>query len=107
MAKNKEFIYNKTRELGMLNGSSVETGYYTIDGEAKPEKVYLITRFMRKDGTEDMRANALCSIEDAPANDKSIKYEKTAIFLPDYDDDITFRNFYRLAAMQLEKISQE
>lgn len=52
MAKNKEFIYNKTRELGMLNGSSVETGYYTIDGEAKPEKVYLITRFMRKDGTE-------------------------------------------------------
>lgn len=67
MAKNKEFIYNKTRELGMLNGSSVETGYYTIDGEAKLEKVYLITRFMRKDGTEDMRANALCSIEDAPA----------------------------------------
>ena len=66
MAKNKEFIYNKTRELGMLNGSSVETGYYTIDGEAKPEKVYLITRFMRKDGSEDMRANALCSIEDAP-----------------------------------------
>lgn len=42
MAKNKEFIYNKTRGLGMLNGSSVETGYYTIDGEAKPEKVYLI-----------------------------------------------------------------
>ena len=40
-------------------------------------------------------------------NDKSIKYEKTAIFLPDYDDDITFRDFYRLAAMQLEKISQE
>lgn len=37
MAKNKEFIYNKTRELGMLNGSSVETRYYTIDGEAKPE----------------------------------------------------------------------
>lgn len=67
MTKNKEFIYNKTRELGMLNGSSVETGYYTIDGEAKPEKVYLITRFMRKDGSEDMRANALCSIEDAPA----------------------------------------
>lgn len=52
MAKNKEFIYNKTRELGMLNGSSVETGYYTIDGEAKPEKVYLITRFMRKLGTK-------------------------------------------------------
>ena len=52
MAKNKEFIYHKTRELGMLNGSSVETGYYTIDGEAKPEKVYLITRFMRKDGSQ-------------------------------------------------------
>lgn len=40
-------------------------------------------------------------------DDKTIKNEKTAIFLPDYDDDITFRDFYRLAAMQLEKISQE
>lgn len=35
------------------------------------------------------------------------KIKKTAIFLPDYDDDITFRDFYRLAAMQLEKIDQE
>ena len=40
-------------------------------------------------------------------DDKTIKNEKIAIFLPDYDDDITFRDFYRLAAMQLEKISQE
>lgn len=40
-------------------------------------------------------------------DDKTIKNEKTAIFLPDYDDNITFRDFYRLAAMQLEKISQE
>lgn len=67
MFKNKEFIYNKIKELGMLNGTSVELGYYTVDGEDKPEKVYLVTRFMKKDGTEDMRANALCSIEDAPA----------------------------------------
>ena len=27
MAKNKEFIYNKTRELGMLNGSSVNATF--------------------------------------------------------------------------------
>lgn len=40
-------------------------------------------------------------------DDKTIKNEKTAIFLPDYDDNITFKDFYRLAAMQLEKISQE
>lgn len=67
MFKNKEFIYNKIKELGMLNGTSVELGYYTVDGEDKPKKVYLVTRFMKKDGTEGMKANALCAIEDAPA----------------------------------------
>lgn len=72
MVKGKEFIYNKIKELGMLNGTSVELGYYTVDGEDKPEKVYLVTRFMKKDGTEGMKANSLCSVslcsvEDAPA----------------------------------------
>ncbi len=45
--------------------------------------------------------------DDTLGLDNAVKNEKTAIFLPDYDDDITFRDFYRLAAMQLGKIDQE
>lgn len=39
--------------------------------------------------------------------DDTLGLDDKTIFLPDYDDNITFRDFYRLAAMQLEKIDQE
>lgn len=45
--------------------------------------------------------------DDTLGLDNTVKNEKIAIFLPDYDDDITFRDFYRLAAIQLGKIDWE
>lgn len=45
--------------------------------------------------------------DDTLGLDNTVKNEKIAIFLPDYDDDITYRDFYRLAAIQLEKIDWE
>ena len=48
----KEFIYSKTREIGTIGKNTVEIGHYTVDGKEMPDKVYMVTKFSRKDGTE-------------------------------------------------------
>ena len=61
----KEFIYNRTREIGTIGKNTVEIGHYTVDGKEMPDKVYMVTKFSRKDGTESTKANAICSVVDA------------------------------------------
>lgn len=61
----KEFIYSKTREIGTIGKNTVEIGHYTVDGKEMPDKVYMVTKFSRKDGTESTKATAICSVKDA------------------------------------------
>lgn len=63
----KEFIYNKTKEIGTIFGDSttVEIGHYTVDGKDMPDKVYLVKHFIRRNGTEDSKATAICKVEEA------------------------------------------
>ena len=61
----KEFKYVKKAEIGIVNKSSVEIGYYTVNGEKMADKVYLVNRFTRKNGIADLKATAICSIDDA------------------------------------------
>lgn len=61
----KEFIYNKTKEIGKIGDSCVEIGHYTVDGKEMPDKVYLVKYFTRKNGSEDSKASAICKVEDA------------------------------------------
>ncbi len=60
----KEFIYSKTREIGTIGKNTVEIGHYTVDGKEMPDKVYMVTKFARKDGTESTKATAICSVAD-------------------------------------------
>ena len=61
----KEFIYNKTKEIGKLEENlTVEIGHYKVDGKDMPDKVYLVSHFKRKNGTEDSKATAICKVED-------------------------------------------
>lgn len=62
----KEFIYKKTKGLGKLDDkTTVEVGHYTVDGKEKPDKVYLVNHFTRKNGSEDSKATAICKLEEA------------------------------------------
>lgn len=61
----KEFIYKTKKQLDTLGKSSVEIGYYTVDGEKMADKVYLVNRFTRKNGDAGLKANAVCTVEDA------------------------------------------
>lgn len=62
----KEFVYNKTKEIGKLGESAtVEIGHYKVDVKDMPDKVYLVSHFTRKNGTEDSKATAICKVEDA------------------------------------------
>ena len=62
----KQFVYTKTKELGKLSESTtVEVGYYTVDGKEMPDKVYLVNHFTRKNGSEDSKATVICKFEEA------------------------------------------
>lgn len=62
----KEFIYNKTKEIGKLEENvTVEIGHYKVDGKNMPDKVYLVSHFTRKNGIEDSKATAICKVENA------------------------------------------
>lgn len=65
MAKEREFIYNKVKEIGKLGNATVEIGHYTVDGKEMADKVYLITSYTKKDGTERSKANAICTVAEA------------------------------------------
>lgn len=61
----KEFIYTKVKELGVLGDSTVEIGYYTVDGKKMIDKVYMVSHFTRKNGVEDSKATAICNLSNA------------------------------------------
>ena len=62
----KEFIYNKTKEIGKLEENvTVEIGHYKVEGKNMPDKVYLVSHFTRKNGIEDSKATAICKVENA------------------------------------------
>lgn len=61
----KEFIYSKTKELGKLDDMSVEIGHYTVDGKQMVDKVYLVSHFTRKNGNEESKATAICTVDQA------------------------------------------
>ena len=43
----------------------MEIGHYKVDGKDVPDKVYLVSHFTRKNGTEDSKVTAICKVEDA------------------------------------------
>lgn len=61
----KEFIYNKVKEIGKIENNTVEIGHYTVDGKQMPDKVYMVTHFKRRNGSEDSKASAICSVDQA------------------------------------------
>lgn len=61
----KEFIYTKTKELGKVGNNTVEIGHYTVDGKQMPDKVYMVSHFTRKNGSEDSKATAICTVDQA------------------------------------------
>ena len=65
MAKEREFVYNRTKEIGKVGNATVELGHYTVDGKQMADKVYLVTGYKKKDGTEKSRINAICTVDEA------------------------------------------
>lgn len=62
----KEFIYKAKKELGKLSDTTtVEVGHYTVDGNQMPDKVYMVSHFTRKNGSEDSKATAICTVDQA------------------------------------------
>lgn len=65
MAKEKEFVYNKTKEIGKLGNATVEIGHYTVNGKEMADKVYMVTSYTKKDGSEHSKATAICTVTEA------------------------------------------
>jgi hypothetical protein len=65
MAKEREFVYNKVKEVGKLGNATVEIGHYTVDGKEMADKVYIVTSYVKKDGTEHSKATAICTVAEA------------------------------------------
>ena len=62
----KTYVYELTKEVGKVNeNSTVEIGHFIVDGKVNADKVYLTTKFTRRNGSEDSNHTALCSIADA------------------------------------------
>lgn len=65
MEKEREFVYNKVKEIGKLGNATVEIGHYTVDGKEMADKVYMVTSYTKKDGTERSKATAICTVAEA------------------------------------------
>lgn len=65
MEKEREFVYNKVKEIGKLGNATVEIGHYTVDGIEMADKVYMVTSYTKKDGTECSKATAICTVAEA------------------------------------------
>lgn len=65
MAKEREFVYNKVKEIGKLGNTTVEVGHYTVNGKKMVDKVYLVTNYTKKDGSEHSKATAVCALVEA------------------------------------------
>lgn len=61
----KEFVYNKVTEIGELGDASVEIGHYIVDGKQMADKVYLVSHFTRKNGNDESKATAICTVDQA------------------------------------------
>lgn len=61
----KEFIYTKVQDLGKIGDKTVEIGHYIVDGKVMPDKIYMVNHFTRKNGSEDSKATAICTIGEA------------------------------------------
>lgn len=61
----KEFVYTKVQDLGKIGDKTVEIGHYIVDGKVMPDKVYMVNHFTRKNGSEDSKATAICTIGEA------------------------------------------
>lgn len=70
----KEFVYSKVCDLGELGDTSVEIGHYIVDGKQMADKVYLVARYKKKDGTEKSRINAICTVDEAKDLAKLLEY---------------------------------
>nr|WP_142411336.1 hypothetical protein [Clostridium sp. Marseille-P7770] len=71
----KEFVYNKTKEIGKLGDQSVEIGHYIVDGKQMADKVYLVSHFTRKNGNEESKATAICTVDQAKELGKILQSE--------------------------------
>ena len=65
MAKEREFVYNRTKEIGKVGNATVEIGHYTVDGKEMADKVYMVTSYTKKDGSEHSKATAICTVAEA------------------------------------------
>lgn len=65
MAKEREFIYSKVKEIGKLGNATVEIGHYTVNGKEMTDKVYIVTSYTKKEGTEHSKAIAICTVTEA------------------------------------------
>lgn len=65
MAKEREFVYNKVKEIGKLGNATIEIGHYTVDGKEMADKVYMVTSYVKKDGIEHSKATAICTVAEA------------------------------------------
>lgn len=61
----KEFVYSKVKEIGTIESCTVEVGHYTVDGKQMPDKVYMVSHFKRRNGNEDSKATAICTVDQA------------------------------------------
>lgn len=61
----KEFVYAKVQDLGKIGDKTVEIGHYIVDGKVMPDKVYMVNHFTRKNGNDDSKAIAICTIGEA------------------------------------------
>lgn len=65
MAKEREFVYNKVKEIGKLGNATIEIGRYTVSGKEMTDKVYMVTSYVKKNGTEHSKATAICTVAEA------------------------------------------
>ena len=64
----KTYVYELTKEVGKVNeNSTLEIGHFVVDGKVNADKVYLTTKFTRRNGSEDSSHTAVCSVADAKA----------------------------------------
>lgn len=65
MAKEKEIKYTQKKLIGTIgDDTTVELGYYTVDGEAKAEKIYVFNHYTKRDGSTGSTSIAKLSVDE-------------------------------------------
>ena len=60
----KNLFTARQEKLELLVKTQWKSDIYMC-GKEMPDKVYMVTKFSRKDGTESTKATAICSVKDA------------------------------------------